>query len=166
MKSLVIVLIAALCSVSFAKTDKKMSGERNYGMAGCGLGSMLMGKDGGQIFAATTNGTSGNQTFGISTGTLNCTSDAKTAMADKMDKFIVANRSAITSDIARGNGETITSLTEMMGCKANPEQVGQVLQKNYQTIFSSENTVINRITDSIIQSVSDDSALSTSCTLG
>lgn len=166
MKSLVIVLVAALTSVSFAKTDKKASGDRNYGMAGCGLGSMLMGKDGGQIFAATTNGTFGNQTFGISTGTLNCTSDAKMAMADRMDKFIVANRAAITSDIARGNGETITSLTQMMGCKANPEQVGSVLQKNFQSIFSSENKVINRITDSIIQSVSDDETLSASCTMG
>jgi hypothetical protein len=31
-----------------------------------------MGSDGNQILAATTNGTSGNQTFGITTGTLNC----------------------------------------------------------------------------------------------
>ena len=48
-------------------------GAAKYGPAGCGLGSMIFDPDSGftQIFAATTNGTSGNQTFGISTGTSN-----------------------------------------------------------------------------------------------
>ena len=47
-----------------------------YGPAGCGLGSMIFEPDSGftQVFAATTNGTSGNQTFGITSGTSNCAS--------------------------------------------------------------------------------------------
>src|SRR5947207_15915430 len=42
-------------------------GAAKYGPAGCGLGSLIFDADSGwtQIFAATTNGTSGNQTFGI-----------------------------------------------------------------------------------------------------
>ena len=46
----------------------------NYGDAGCGLGSILFGAKPGfvQVFAATTNGTFGSQTFGITTGTSNC----------------------------------------------------------------------------------------------
>ena len=46
----------------------------SYGDAGCGFGSMIFGNQAGfmQVFAATTNGTSGSQTFGITTGTLNC----------------------------------------------------------------------------------------------
>src|SRR6186713_935077 len=55
-----------------------------YGPAGCGLGSMIFEPDSGftQVFAATTNGTSGNQTFGITSGTSNCDPGAaKTASA-------------------------------------------------------------------------------------
>ncbi len=46
-----------------------------YGMAGCGLGSILFGETenrGGQILAATTNGIYGNGTFAMSSGTSNC----------------------------------------------------------------------------------------------
>ena len=48
-----------------------------YGEAGCGLGSLLFGTQSGpiQIFAATTNNSSYNQAFGITSGTSNC--DAK-----------------------------------------------------------------------------------------
>ena len=44
-----------------------------YGMAGCGLGSVVISDDGFlQVFAATTNGTSYSQSFGITSGTSNC----------------------------------------------------------------------------------------------
>jgi len=44
------------------------SAHAQYGMAGCGLGAMLFGHEnstGKQVLAATTNGTFGTQTFGI-----------------------------------------------------------------------------------------------------
>lgn len=47
-----------------------------YGMDGCGLGSIVFGNDNGtlkQVIAATLNGT-GMQTFGITSGTSNCVS--------------------------------------------------------------------------------------------
>ena len=42
--------------------------------AGCGLGSMIIQENTKvmQLLAATTNGSFGSQTFGISTGTSNC----------------------------------------------------------------------------------------------
>ncbi|MFN7453535.1 MAG: DUF3015 family protein, partial [Pseudobdellovibrionaceae bacterium] len=64
MKKLVVTSMILLSSVAMAKS---------YGDAGCGLGSVIFGNEKGfsQIFAATTNGTVGNQTFGISSGTSN-----------------------------------------------------------------------------------------------
>ncbi|MCB9072358.1 MAG: DUF3015 family protein [Bdellovibrionaceae bacterium] len=67
-------------SVSFAgqkKTDGLVGPDakkKGYGLAGCGLGSVLFGaKPGGvQILAYTTNGSAGNQLFGITFGSLNC----------------------------------------------------------------------------------------------
>src|SRR5690606_10475644 len=47
-----------------------------HGPAGCGLGTEVVFKNANQwwqhVLAATTNGTSGNQTFGMTSGTLGC----------------------------------------------------------------------------------------------
>ena len=78
-----------------------------YGMAGCGLGSMVFGDKPGliQVIAATVNSTAASQTFGISSGTSNCEDRAGTAAF-----FIDANRVVLASDMARGSGETIVNL--------------------------------------------------------
>ncbi len=57
-----------------------------YGTAGCGLGSIVIGSKPGmmQIFAATTNGTSASQSFGITSGTSNCV-DHGSSGSDTMD---------------------------------------------------------------------------------
>jgi len=57
MKKLFFVLALSVSSLALAA--------KPYGMGGCGLGSQLMGKDGNQVLAITSNGTSGNQTFGM-----------------------------------------------------------------------------------------------------
>ncbi|RYZ63378.1 MAG: DUF3015 domain-containing protein, partial [Proteobacteria bacterium] len=62
---------AAIPGTQAASAAPKRSFSRKYGTAGCGLGNMILGKE-NQVFAATTNGTLGNQSFGITFGTLNC----------------------------------------------------------------------------------------------
>src|SRR6267154_405016 len=103
-----------------------------YGTAGCGLGSLLFGNKPGivQILAATTNGTSGNQTFAITTGTSNCEDTKASASATKA--FVQANREAVSKDIARGTGETISSLSTLAGC-ADQSAVGATLQREFKT---------------------------------
>lgn len=113
-----LVLIAGVNMAQAQGKRKSLSQEfsgQGYGMAGCGLGSIVFGEQTGmvQIFAATTNGTSGNQTFGISSGTLNCGESAKSA---KAEQFIQVNKVAIENDMARGQGETLTSLSQVMEC--------------------------------------------------
>ena len=135
-------ILFAFLAVSALSTSALAGG---YGTAGCGLGSMLLGSEKGmmQIFAATTNGTSASQTFGITSGTSNCGGGgaAPTAQA-----YIEANRASLATDIARGNGETLNGLTQMMGCKGN---VGNLLQKNYKTIFPSAKANAAQIETSI-----------------
>lgn len=134
---------------------------REYGMAGCGLGSQVMGKQGGQIFAATTNGT-GMQPFGITSGTSNCVSTPTSAKADRMDKFIVVNKIALADDIARGQGETIQGLAQIMNC-SHTDTLGSKLQSKFTTIFTSHELVPNEITDRIITVVGQDNELSAAC---
>jgi hypothetical protein len=107
-----------------------------YGPAGCGLGSIIFEPDSGftQIFAATTNGTFGTQTFGITSGTSNCDTGPGSAASTKA--FIAANRSALAKDIARGSGETLGSVSRLAGCQ-NMAAVGPILQRNFSQIFPS-----------------------------
>jgi hypothetical protein len=106
----------------------EVSGQ-GYGMAGCGLGSVLLGEKEGivQIFSATLNNISANQTFGMTSGTSNC--DSYKDMASI--RFIEDNRANLESDVARGGGETLESLSKMMGCQ---HDVG-TLQNRYTEIF-------------------------------
>ncbi len=128
------------------RADKEISGQK-YGMAGCGLGSVLFGNEGGfsQVFAATTNGTSGNQTFGISSGTSNC-EGASGMRSSRAADYVIANRIQIETDAARGQGESIDALASLSGCDS--QQLASSLQSGYSQIFGAEasnETVSNRV---------------------
>ena len=119
-KGLIAVSIMLLGS-SFAMAQKKKAlvdeySGQGYGMAGCGPGSVLFGEKKGmvQILAAVTNDAYSIQTFAISSGTSNCGEQPKEA---KMDQFINTNQYSLEKDMARGQGETLTALRELMGCK-------------------------------------------------
>lgn len=168
MKLLIIALLTVSSLNVFAQAKKaapaaKAGFTREYGLAGCGLGSVLMGKRGAQIFAATTNSTAWNQTFGITFGTLNCVDSASAEVAGRMDQFILVNRSQVQGDIARGQGETISALSTYMGCSSN---IGPALKANYSTIFNGD-VKANEITDSVISTILANPELAKTCnTLG
>lgn len=122
---------------------------RGYQAQGCGLGSTLF-TDGSslvhQVLGATTNGTSGNQTFGMTSGTSNCELEASGRRAQMI--FIEANKVALANDIARGGGDTLASLTRMYGC-GTVESVGPALQQSYSDVFPAENTTVEHIDSTI-----------------
>jgi hypothetical protein len=127
MKKVLVVLAVMMFSVA---------GFANHGPAGCGLGSILFeGKDGlvMNVLAATFNGTSGNQTFGMSTGTLGC-EDAKTAMVSAVS-FVEANQVALANDIAKGQGTTLNVYLEMIGQESDS---ASKLQANFGAIFAAK----------------------------
>ena len=136
-------------------------GAAKYGPAGCGLGSLVFKPDSGftQIFAATTNGSTYTQTFGISSGTSNC--DTGPGSSQSAKAFVQTNRAALAKDIARGRGETISSLTALAGC-SDPHAVGVKLQHSFRTIFSSAQATDAQVSDSVVNVLSSDASLSCS----
>jgi len=131
MKTLIIALISLTASLSMAKA---------YGDAGCGLGSMVFqGKNDmtSQVLGATTNGTSGNQTFGISSGTSNCTEGGHLRSAMQVPMFIEVNKLSLAKDAARGQGETVAGLAQLMGC--NAKNLGPAMQAHYKQLFVDTN---------------------------
>jgi Protein of unknown function (DUF3015) len=138
----------------------KGGGAVKYGTAGCGLGSIIFGGGTGftQILAATTNGSSGNQTFGITSGTSNCDAAASTESAKN---FVEANRVALAKDISRGKGQTLTSLSELAGC-SNSKAVGAKLRKNFKRIFPNAQATDAAVSDSVVGLLQSDESLSCS----
>lgn len=106
-----------------------------YGMAGCGLGSMVFDENNStQILAATTNGTFGSQTFGITFGTSNCGKAGALVMNNQINDYIAANKSVLATEIARGEGETLNGLASMLEVKDHAAYA-KTLKTNYANLF-------------------------------
>ena len=134
-----------------------LKGTGQYGLAGCGLGSLVFGNQPGavQILAATTNGTFASQTFGITTGTSNC-GPGMFAMGTK--NFVEANREVLAKDISRGTGEAIGALAVINAC-GDSSKVGAALQKSFSAIFPTESATSDEVTAAILQTLHSDATL-------
>jgi hypothetical protein len=103
-------------------------------------GGMVIGDEPGliQLVATFLNGLCGNQTFGITSGTLGCEQPRKRAKNDQLNEFVVANMDNLAKDIAKGQGETLD--TSPNSCRSRPDRIAfnQKLQANFATIFPPE----------------------------
>lgn len=132
--------------------------------AGCGLGAQLFkeNKPVDQILAATTNGTVSNQTFGITTGTLGCTSGGliKTASIERQ-VFVATNIRALGLEMAQGKGEYVSSLAALSGCRA-PE-FSAFAKARYEKLFPSEKTTPSELLSNIDKEITSDPAMAKAC---
>ena len=113
------------------------------GPAGCGLGSTYVFPDANQwwqhVLAATTNGTSGNQTFGMTSGTLGC--EAANGPLKLAQAFIDQNMDQLAADTAMGQGETLAALAQVIGVQAQDTTAfNKVMQQNFDAMFSAQGT--------------------------
>merc|ERR1711934_1206381 len=106
---------------------------------GCGAGSVVMGRAGGQLSAATTNNiTSINQSFSITLGMSNCLTDEELAMVEAQEKFVADNFESLERQIARGEGDALKGFAATFAC--NGQQLPtftKVLKGSYQEIFQA-----------------------------
>jgi hypothetical protein len=132
-------------------------------VGGCGLGSKLMAGNQGiapQVLAVTTNGTSGNQTFGITTGTLGCTQDGVVRTNWKVAKFIDSNMNKLARDMSVGDGESLDSLASLLGMTEGEKSAfAQVAQKNFGRIFPSTAVTTSEVQASLRAVVGSDAEL-------
>ena len=122
---------------------------------GCGLGSMIIKNQNStmlQAIAATTNGTSGNQTFGITSGTSNCNKPNNFVSSDKLNKFVEDNMDELALDISAGKGETLETVAKLMNVENNSEFSAK-LQANFSNIYSSQNVTSANVIDSIAKHI-------------
>jgi len=109
---------------------------RRYGMAGCGLGSILL-PNGPQFMTSIVNSLAWNQVFMISSGTSNCESENSRQVMLTQEHFIAQNFRDVARDAARGGGDQLKGLAGTLGCEdVDFERFAQLTQKNYDGIFS------------------------------
>ena len=109
---------------------------------GCGLGSMAWRGQSGigpQVLAATTNGTFGSQTFGITFGTSGCDPNGRiTGGTGRMTlAFLENNMEQFAMDAAAGHGETIDTLAGILN--VDSETLGAKAQAQFAYLFDNEN---------------------------
>ncbi len=148
-------LLACAIIVVFAASAMAAGTARNN--VGCGLGTMLFknNADGSsllQAFQATTNGTFGNQTFGVTSGTSECTQPAKFVKNDRVSEFVFANLDNLAKDIANGKGETLETLAELMGVPAaERETFARNLKTHFAEIFPGAGVEYAHVVDTIVR---------------
>ncbi|OHY81510.1 DUF3015 domain-containing protein [Marinobacter sp. AC-23] len=132
-----------------------------FAQPGCGVGAMIWKGQSGiapHVLAATTNGTFGNQTFGMTTGTLGCqTNESVQSMAMYMD----SNIDKVARDMSRGNGENLETLAVLLGVdEADRTNFRQVLQNNFAVIFPKSDTTSGEAVDAIVALLEKNESLS------
>ncbi len=143
MKKILVTLTAAavIGSSAFAGVNDQ---------TGCGLGAMLIKDDSSAVMLAlqaTTNGTSGNQTFGITSGTLGC-KKTKLVMNERAQEFVASNMDTLAKEIAMGQGETLDTLAELLNVE-DKAAFSASLQANYNKIYVSRNVEMSDVLDNI-----------------
>jgi len=151
-KTILVVALLAGSSTAFAVND---SG------SGCGVGSMIFDGQSGaapHILAATTNATLGNQTFGMTSGTLGCDVDQPISVA-AVD-FLDNNMEKVARDMAAGSGEALDTLANLMGISAaDSKHFRAVSHAQFTSIFSSDRVHSGEVITALNQIMQQDAAL-------
>ncbi|MEA2091300.1 MAG: DUF3015 family protein [Campylobacterota bacterium] len=140
------ILLSAVAVV--ALTTSVMAGVNNQ--TGCGLGALIIKDDSSAVMLAlqaTTNGTSMNQTFGITSGTLGC-QKTKFVMNERAEEFVASNMDILAKEIAVGHGESIDTLAELLNVE-DTATFSASLQSNYNSIYTSKSVEMSDVLDNI-----------------
>lgn len=143
MKKILVSVVAVL-----ALSTAGMAGVNNQ--TGCGLGALIIKDDSSAVMLAlqaTTNGTSGNQTFGITSGTLGC-EKTKFVMNEMAEEFVASNMDILAKEIAVGHGESIDTLAELLNVQ-DAAIFSASLQSNYNSIYTSQKVEMADVLDNI-----------------
>ena len=125
----------------------------------CGWGNLLFEGQSGlgaHFIASITNGTSGNNTFGMTTGTNGCSTSGTLTYGGK--SLIGSIMGEFTEDVARGEGDALDAVAVAYGIeKEDRTAFSQLLHANFNTIFPNENVTAVEVNASIDELLRNDS---------
>ncbi len=120
---------------------------------GCGVGTVLWAGQSGvipKILAVTTNGIFGNQTFGITTGTLGCSPNGVISSRVRLTMFTGSNLEHLAKDMSVGHGESLNTLADLMKVPADQKaHFFALTQSHFGEIFAPQNQTAGEILGSL-----------------
>jgi hypothetical protein len=128
-------MVAVLASMSLGAHAAAAGGN------GCGWGNMLFEGQSGMaphFLATTTNGTSGNATFGMTSGTNGCSTNGTLTYGGKPMLVLSSIMDELSEDMAKGEGEALTTYAVALGVKPEDRaHFAQVTHQHFSDIFTS-----------------------------
>ena len=150
----IIIGIALLGSSSLA-----LAGAAGGG--GCGWGQMLFEGQSGpapHVLGETTNVTTGNNTFGMTTGTNGCDTSGKLSYNGK--SLLVSIMGEFSEDVARGDGEALNAIAVMYGIeKSDRAAFSKLMHENFTKLFPSESVTAEEVMTSMNEILKADARL-------
>ncbi|PKM21653.1 MAG: hypothetical protein CVV10_08265 [Gammaproteobacteria bacterium HGW-Gammaproteobacteria-14] len=133
------------------------------GGPGCGWGNMLFQGQSGlpiHLIATLVNGTSGNATFGMTTGTNGCDTSGALSYSGTSLLGMTGVLEEVAMDMATGQGEALTALSVSLGVSSDDRaHFNAVMHQNFSTIFSREDVTAGEVADQISAVMKSDEVL-------
>ena len=112
--------------------------------AGCGLGQQIWAGQSGlaaHVLAATTNGTSVNQWFGLTFDSLGCNANGTVTAEYQRHLYVSNNLDNLARDAARGGGDHLRSLAQLMNvAEVDRPAFYAAAQSRYDELFADSGT--------------------------
>ena len=132
------------------------------GDGGCGWGNALFKGQSGtatHVLAGITNVTTGNNTFGMTTGTNGCSTTGTLSYGG--ESVVSAIMDEFSEDVARGEGDAVNTVAVVYGVETQDRDTfAKVMHENFTTLFPSENTTAEELMASIEEVMKADATLS------
>jgi hypothetical protein len=155
MKKILLAAVIVAATAGFAAADDDI---------GCGLGTQLWEGEQGlvpKVLGATTNGTFGNQTFGITTGTLGCSQEGVITADARLRMFAGANLDNLARDMAQGQGETLDAFASLMNVQESDKADFFRFTKNhFGELFADDDATAGEMIASLNRLLAQDRTLS------
>ncbi len=153
----------AVAVLALAAASPATAQEETASSVGCGVGSILFEGQRGiapQVLAATTNGSFGNQTFGITSGTLGCVQGGVVQPPAEVRMLSVSQLDGLARDMAQGDGETLESLAAAMGVEeADRPLFFAAARENFDRLFPSPDTSADEMLVALNEVLTEDETL-------
>lgn len=156
MKNFIIGLLVLISATSAFAVDSS---------SGCGMGWQVAPK---QSLVSSSTRSIVNLTFSntiaMTLGTSGCAKHSIVKNDAKGIHFAEANLNQLAVEMARGNGEFVTSFASVFGCQ-NSRAFGSMVQANYENVLPSVSTSGVELYNNVKAQIKNNATLASTCTL-
>lgn len=129
----------------------------------CGWGNMILEGNSGlpmHLIATVINGTSGNATLGMTSGTNGCSTDGKLTYGGQSLLAMNGFLNEVSEDIAMGDGEALSALVVSMGVEQQDRQLFKtVAHQNFDKIFTHQDITVEEFSANLKTVIEADTRL-------